>query len=160
MLAFRGSCKCVCAKMTCVERELNVGVKPAMKLGSRSKVASLRMCIFRDFNMWKRDTPLSCYANFVGQCGVFCAADGCPCFDVLAYSSSTSLTSIHRHSKCTRTFSHRGYVFARSVHQRFPRIPRAPKARAKKNWRFCGPCRVLNARLAPTNVGSYLNDAF
>ena len=41
----------------------------------------------------------------------FCAADGCPCFDVLAYPSSTTLTSVHRHSKYTRTFSHRWFVF-------------------------------------------------
>ena len=115
--------------------------------------------------------------------------------------------------------------FVRSPHQRIARIPRAPKARAKKNWRFCGKycakfilkcgsrvrysqilgsipnslfwhlhctnpctkfwpcalpslvfcllfflflqsktvrccevqsCRVLNARLAPTNVGSHV----
>ena len=35
-------------------------------------------------------------------------------------------------------FSHKGFVFRALPHQRTARIPRAPKARAKKNWRFCG----------------------
>ena len=35
-------------------------------------------------------------------------------------------------------FSHKGSLFPRSPHQRIARIPRAPKARAKKNRRFCG----------------------
>ena len=35
-------------------------------------------------------------------------------------------------------FSHKGFVFRALPHQRTPRIPRAPKARAKKNWQFCG----------------------
>ena len=51
-----------CAKMTCVD--LHVGMQVPMKLGSRSKVASLRMYIFRDFDMWKRLTPLSCWGQF------------------------------------------------------------------------------------------------
>ena len=71
---------------------------------------------------------------------------------VLAFSnlSSTSLTSVHRHSKCTRKFLTEDVSFARSGHQRFPRISRAPKARAKKNWRFAGniaPNLSLNAAL-------------
>ena len=35
-------------------------------------------------------------------------------------------------------FSHKGFVFCALPHQRTARIPRAPKARANKNWRFCG----------------------
>ena len=35
-------------------------------------------------------------------------------------------------------FLTKGLFFARSPHQRIARIPRAPKARAKKNWRFYG----------------------
>ena len=128
-----GCCKCISAKMTCVE--LHVGVKPAMKLGSRSKVASLRMYVFRDFDMWKRNTPLSCW-DFVGQCGVFALQ-----MDVTVLTFSR-LKFNYKASRNTQNvpgrFLTEASFFARSAHQRFPRLPRAPKARAKKNWRFCG----------------------
>ena len=51
---------------------------------------------------------------------------------------STSLTCVHKHSKCARSVFSKRVRFSSAPHQRFPRIPRAPKARSKKNWRFCG----------------------
>ena len=85
-----------------------------MKLGSRSKIASLHMYTLRDFDMWKRHA-VELLRQFCRLMQRFFAADGCHCFDVLAFSSSTSLTSVHRHPKCTRT------VFSQRV--RFLRAP-------------------------------------
>ena len=48
--------------MTCVE--LHVGVKPAMKLESRSKVASLRIYVYRDFDMWRREHGVKLLRQF------------------------------------------------------------------------------------------------
>ena len=61
----------------------------------------------------KKKYALSFWNNFCRSMWRFCAAGGCYCFDVLAFSSQSSLISvrIHKHSKCNRTFSHRGLVF-------------------------------------------------
>ena len=130
-----GCCKCVWAKMTCVE--LHVGVKPAMKLGSRSKIASLRMYILRDFDMWKKHA-VELLRQFCRLMQRFCAADGCPCFDVLAFSSSTSLTSVHRHPKCTRTFSHREFVFCALCPPTIPKDPASAEGASEEKLAICG----------------------
>ena len=76
----------------------------------------------------EKNTPLS----FLRQC---------QCFHVLACTySSTSVTYVLKHSKRARSVFSQRVCFPRCplTHHQFPRIPRAPKARAMKIGDFPG----------------------
>ena len=108
--------------------------KTGNETGIAKRSCELRM-IFQDFDMIvEKKHAVELLRQFCRLMRRFCAADGC----LLTFTRAHSLTSVHRRWKCTRTFPTRGSFYACSAPQRFPRIQRAPKARAKKNWRFCG----------------------
>ena len=105
--------KCACAKMTCVE--LLVGVQPAMKLESWSKVASLHMLSCGILTCGKETRRWAPGDKFVGHYGVFALQ-----LNVFIVTFSRALkfnfTDIRpKHSKCARS------VFSQRV--RFSRAP-------------------------------------
>ena len=64
----------------------------------------------------------------------------CICVNVMTFSRvhKCNPNACHTLKMHQMRFLTKGLFFARSPNQRIPRVPRAPKARAKKNWRYCG----------------------
>ena len=108
------------------------------KLGSLRKVASL---------VYLRGTLsiLTCRQKkhaieVLGRVLTAVAVLRCICVNVMTFSRvhKCNPNACHTLKMHQVHFLTKDLFFARSPNQRIPRVPRAPKARATKNWRYCG----------------------
>ena len=138
-----GCCKWVCAKMTCVELH-HVGGRPANEIGIAQKSCELGVnsctCISSGTLSILTCRQKKHAIEVLGRVLTAVVVLRCICVNVMTFSRvhKCNPNACHTLKMHQVRFLTKGLFFARSPNQRIPRVPRAPKARATKNWRYCG----------------------